>query len=271
MEAITQFKLFDRSASRLVLTQEGSRLFQEVEKTFSGLRAIEAVAGDIRSFRSYRLRTAAMPRLAGGLLTRICASLLADHPDVAISIQSGTASAVHDLVSSGLCDVGLAMLYKDASGIQVDPLLTSDCVAVLPKGHALAARACLQPADFAGQPFISSPSGSPLSERIDQVFTTAGVVRNVVAETDLGVSICALVGAGLGIGLINPLAAHEERDIAKLEIRPFKPAIPTTVALIYPPYAPRSRLVSLFADYARRLVVQEFSGIAETREAELQA
>lgn len=264
LEKVTQFALFDRSGSRLALTSEGGRLFQEVEKTFTGLAALEAAAVGIRSFRSDRLHITAMPRLASGLLTRIAAGFLADYPDVMISIRSGTAGAVHDWISSGLCDVGLAMLYNETQGIQVEPVLTSDCVAVLPKGHPLAARAHLTPPDFAGQPFISMPTGSPLAQKLDQIFGAAGVVRNIVAETDLGASVCALVGAGLGLSLINPLAAQEERDIVGLEVRPFSPGVSITMALVYPPYAVRSRLVSTFGDYARRMVREEFAGIPAT-------
>ena len=66
LEAITQFPLFDRNGSRLTPTQDGSRFFQEVEKTFIGLAGLESAAASIRSFSASRLSVAAMPRLAGG-------------------------------------------------------------------------------------------------------------------------------------------------------------------------------------------------------------
>jgi hypothetical protein len=47
---------------------DGSRFFQEVEKTFIGLAGLEASAASIRSFGMGRLSVAAMPRLAGSLL-----------------------------------------------------------------------------------------------------------------------------------------------------------------------------------------------------------
>lgn len=265
LERSTQYALFERQGTRLTLTPDGIRFLQEVERSFIGLEALEAAAVAIRSFRADRLRIAAMPRLAGGLLTRIAAEVLRDYPDLALSIRSGTAGAVQDWVGSGLCDAGLAMLYDDTAGVQVEPVVAGDCVAILPGGHRLAARAALGPADFAGEPFVSAPNGSPLSHKIDQIFSAAGIVRNVVAETDLGASVCALVGAGLGVSLINPLAAHEERAAAGLAIRPFSPSIPTTIALIYPPYAKRSRLVGLFGDYARRRIRAEFEATCSGR------
>ena len=114
-----------------------------------------------------------MPRLAGGLLARIVAAFKTEYPDVMVSIHSGSASAVHNWISSGFCDTGLAMLSGEAPGIQVEPVMTMNCVAVLPKGHRLTKLKKLKPADFAGEPFISFPSSTPLRERIDAVFKAA--------------------------------------------------------------------------------------------------
>jgi DNA-binding transcriptional LysR family regulator len=257
LEAITQFPLFDRSGGRLRPTVDGSRFFQEVEKTFIGLAGLEASAVSIRSFGMGRLSVAAMPRLAGGMLTRITARFKADYPHVMVSIRSGTASAVHNWVNSGLCDTGLAMLYDEVAGVHVEPVLKTRCVAIMPKGHRLAQKKTLRPADFADEAFISFATGSPLYDRIDTIFGQAGVTRRIVAETDLGASVCALVAAGLGISIINPIAAHDESAGAALITRPFNPAVPVTIALFYPPYAARGRLIDVFSEYARKVMSEE--------------
>jgi DNA-binding transcriptional LysR family regulator len=257
LEEIAQFPLFDRNGSRLTPTLDGSRFYQEVEKTFIGLDGLQSAVVNIRAFGAGRLSVAAMPRLAGGLLTRIVARFKAAHPEVMVSIHSGTASSVHDWVKSGMCDAGLAMLYTEPSDIQVEPILSTRCVAVLPRAHRLAKRARLEPADFAGEPFISFPRGSALGSRIDQIFSAAGVERKIAVETDLGASVCTLVAAGLGLGLINPLAAREESEISDIEVRPFTPALPVTIALLYPPYHARSRLVDAFDACARALMAEE--------------
>jgi len=261
LEAITQFPLFDRNGSRLTPTQDGSRFFQEVEKTFIGLAGLESAAASIRSFSASRLSVAAMPRLAGGLLARIVAAFKTEYPDVMVSIHSGNAGTVHNWISSGFCDTGLAMLSGDSPGIQVEPVLTMSCVAVVPKGHRLARLKKLKLADFAGEPFVAFTSGTPLRERIDDVFKAAKVERQIVAEAGLGSSICALVGAGLGVALINPLAAREEFEANGVEVRPFSPAVPVTVALLYPPYHTRTRLVSVFSRYAHQLMLEEMSDL----------
>lgn len=258
LEAITQFPLFERKGSRLTPTVDGARFFQEVEKTFLGLAVLESAAASIRSFAADRLRVAAMPRLAGGLLARVVAQFKIEYPEVLVSIHSGNAGAVHDWISSGFCDMGLAMLYEDTPGVQVEPVFTADCVAVLPREHRLCAKKALTPQDFAGEPFISFPTASPLRSSIDEMFTEAGVDRKIVAEASLGSSICALVGAGLGVSLLNPLTAREER-IGGIEIRRFSPSIPTIIGLLFPPTHARTRLVSVFASCARDVMRKELA------------
>ena len=134
-----------------------------------------------------------MPRLAGGLLARIVAAFKTEYPDVMVSIHSGSASAVHNWISSGFCDTGLAMLSGEAPGIQVEPVMTMNCVAVLPKGHRLTKLKKLGRLRRRALHFLSS---STLRERIDAVFKAAKVERQTVAEASLGSSVCALVGAG---------------------------------------------------------------------------
>ncbi|OZI58767.1 LysR substrate-binding domain-containing protein [Bordetella genomosp. 1] len=261
LEAITQFALFDRNGSRLTPTLDGARFYQEVEKTFVGLAGLESAAAGIRSFSASRLSVAAMPRLAGGLLARIVARFKTEYPDVMVSIHSGNASTVHNWISSGFCDMGLAMLSGDAPGIQVEPVMAMNCVAIMPRGHRLARLDRIKPADFAGEPFVAFTSSTPLRDRIDRVFTQAKVERQVVAEAGLGASISAMVGAGLGVSLINPLAAREEYATHGVELRPFTPAVPVTVALLFPPAHTRSRLVTVFARYARELMLEEMADL----------
>ena len=281
LEAITGLPLFERAGGRLAPTLDGMRFSAEVERAFVGLSSLEAAAVRIRSFGSGRLRVAAMPRLAGGLLARAVARFKTEHQEVAIAIHSGGDAAVSEWIATGFCDVALTMIYGDATDPAPEHVLTMDCVAVLPPAHPLAALERLEPADFHDAPFIASPLGSTLRTQIDAVFEAAGVEPIVSVEAGLGASICVLVAAGLGMSLMNPLAAYEEAKSTTqrrgsrtnprlasgafqnrapgprppparrcIEIRPFVPSLPVRFALLFPPDHARSRLVETFSKLA---------------------
>ena len=259
LEAITGLPLFERAGGRLAPTLDGMRFSAEVVRAFVGLSSLEAAAVRIRSFGSGRLRVAAMPRLAGGLLARAVARFKTEHQEVAIAIHSGDDAAVSEWIATGFCDVALTMIYGDAPDPAPEHVLTMDCVAVLPPAHPLAALERLEPADFHDAPFIASPLGSTLRTQIDAVFEAAGVEPIVSVEAGLGASICVLVAAGLGMSLMNPLAAYEEAKVSEIEIRPFVPSLPVRFALLFPPDHARSRLVETFSKLAREMMLEELS------------
>lgn len=257
LETITAFPLFERNGSRLNPTQDGLRFHREVERTFAGLAELESVAANIRSFSAARLSIAAMPRLAGDLLVKIVAEFHVAHPDVLVSIHSGNAVNVDEWVRSGFCDTGLALLTGDAPRIRRETIATLRCVAVLPKGHPLCRLRRLKPAHFANQRFIAPTGESALRSTIDDVFAAEHVPRQIVAEASLGSSVCALVRTGMGISLVNPLAARDEILNGGIEVRPFAVNIPSEVALLFPPYQAQTRLVSAFAQIARPVISKE--------------
>lgn len=259
LEDIAGFPLFVRKGTNLSTSAEGARFFEEVEKSFRGLSQLEEAAGNIRAFRSEHLRVAAMPRLAGGVLAEAVAELKESHPDLMVSIHSGSACAVQGWLSSGKCDVGLAMVYGEpVSSMDIQPIMKSKCVCIVPAGHALATRMVLRPADFDGVNLIAFSPGSTLRTHVDAFFEGAGVQPRIVAETDLGASACKLVAAGVGVSLINPMAAAEEALDAKLVTRPVTPDILVTLALVYPPYRRHTLLMETFEDHARRVIQRQF-------------
>ncbi|KMO38240.1 transcriptional regulator [Methylobacterium tarhaniae] len=260
LEAITGLMLFDRHGSRLSPTVEAERFHHEVERACVGLASLEAAAADIRLFGAGRLSVAAMPRLAGGLLARSVARFKHENPGVMVSLHAGDEGTVYKWIAEGSCDAGLTMLYgAEQPGVQAEPVLSLDCVAVLPRGHRLARQAVLGPADLDGEPFIASPVGNPLRVQIDAVLDTAGIRRPVAAEAGLGSAVCALVAAGLGISLMNPLAAYEEAKVSPIEIRRFAPALPVVFALVFPPLRPPGRLVAAFSACARAVLLSELA------------
>ncbi len=259
LEAITGLPLFERSGSRLSPTVEAERFHHEVERACIGLASVEAAAADIRLFGAGRLSVAAMPRLAGGLLARSVARFKRENPGVMVSIHAGDEGTVYKWIAEGFCEAGLTMLYGAQTSMQIDPVRSLDCVVVLPRGHRLARKTALGPADLDGEPFIDSPVGNPLRVQIDAVFGAAGIRRSVVAEAGLGSAVCALVAAGLGVSLMNPLAAYEEAKVSPIEIRCFVPALPVVFALVFPPLRAQGRLVAAFSACARATLLSELA------------
>jgi DNA-binding transcriptional LysR family regulator len=263
LEAITALPLFDRSGGRVIPSLDGARFHAEVERAFVGLSSLETAAARIRAFGAERLRVAAMPRLAGGLLARAVARFRSKHPDVIVAIHSSDDETVNGWIASGFCDAALTMLYGEIPDARLDHVETRACVAILPQDHPLAARTRLGPADLRGVPFVASPPGSALRSSTEAVFAQAGIPLMITAEAGLGASICTLVSAGLGFSVMNPLAAHEEAKVSPIAIRPFLPALPVRFALLFPPDHARGRLMRAFGACARSVLLEELATLPD--------
>ncbi len=79
---------------------------------------------------------------------------------------------------------------------------------MLPAGHPLAAQATLTPADLQGENYISLSRTDSYRQLLDALFLEHQVKRRMVVETHSAASICAMVRAGAGISVVNPLTAR---------------------------------------------------------------
>jgi DNA-binding transcriptional LysR family regulator len=237
LEQLLGFDLFDRVRGRLRPTVRALALMQEVERSFVGLEHIAARAQELRTQTTGHLRLACLPALAHALVPRVLVQLTAQHPDVSVSVHPLESPWLEQALSEQRYDVGLSETTEPPSGVALRPLLQANEVAVLPRGHRLAAKVVLQPQDFAGERFISLAEGDPYRSAIDQMFSQAQVQRNAALETASAVAICAMVRQGLGVAIVNPLTARELSG-PELLVRPLTVAIPFQVSLLLPQVAP---------------------------------
>ncbi|STI16047.1 LysR family transcriptional regulator [Escherichia coli] len=119
---------------------------------------------------------------------------------------------------------------------------------VLPPGHPLAVKKVLTPDDFQGENYISLSRTDSYRQLLDQLFTEHQVKRRMIVETHSAASVCAMVRAGVGVSVVNPLTALDYAA-SGLVVRRFSIAVPFTVSLIRPLHRPSSALVQAFSGH----------------------
>ena len=231
-EATLGLKLFERKGSGIVSTREASIIFAEVERLFTGLDQIMQLAIELRDEPVQSIRIAAFPAIANGFLPRFVAKLHARDPVFRPSIIGLASSIVLDYVANEKCDLGLVTTVPEHPFVSVVHLESIPTVAVLPHGHRLASRAYLEPKDFADEPFVSiSPTLMHL--RIDSVFAEHHVSPRIVAQAQQSTVACAMVGAGLGVSIVDPFAA-EDAKATGIVVKPLRPAVQFEFAYVLP-------------------------------------
>lgn len=245
-EKLAGLKLFDRVRGRLQPTAQGLHLFEEVQRSWYGLDRIINAAEGLRQFKQGELSVACLPVFSQSLLPLLCQPFLQRYPDVSLNIIPQESPLLEEWLSAQRYDLGLIETSHTPAGTERTELFTGNEVCVLPQEHQLAEKPCLTPQDFTGQNYISLSQTDSYRQLLDQLFTEQGVQRRMVMETHSAASVCAMVRAGVGISIVNPLTAMDYAS-SGVVIRRFTIDVPFTVSLIRPRHRPSSALVETFS------------------------
>ncbi|MGP0152465.1 LysR family transcriptional regulator [Pantoea ananatis] len=262
LERQLSLTLFERVRGRLQPTVQGLRLFEEVQRSWYGLDRIIDAAEGLRQFRQGELSVACLPVFSQSLLPPVCQTFLQRYPDVSLNIIPQESPLLEEWLSAQRYDLGITETQHAPAGTDRQALLTCDEVCVLPQHHRLAQRALLTPQDFAGENYVSLSRTDSYRQLIDALFHEQGVTRRMVMETHSAASVCAMVQAGVGISVVNPLTALDYAD-SGVVMRPFSVAVPFTVSLVRPQHRPASALVEAFVNHLLQQVARFPEQIAD--------
>lgn len=240
--------LFERTRGRLHPTVQGLRLFEEVQRSWYGLDRIVSAAESLREFRQGELSIACLPVFSQSFLPPLLPPFLARYPDVSLNIVPQESPLLEEWLSAQRHDLGLTETLHAPAGTTRTELLTLNEVCVLPCAHPLAAKTVLTPDDFQGENFISLSRLDSYRQLLDTLFAEHQVKRRMVVETHSAASVCAMVRAGAGVSIVNPLTALDYAASGVI-VRRFSIDVPFTVSLIRPLHRPASALVDAFSKH----------------------
>ncbi|QLR71835.1 LysR family transcriptional regulator [Citrobacter freundii] len=247
-EQVLGLKLFERSRGRLHPTVQGLRLFEEVQRSWYGLDRIVSAAESLREFRQGELSIVCLPVFSQSFLPSLLQPFLARYPQVNIQIVPQESPLLEEWLSAQRHDLGITETLHTPAGTERTPLLTLNEVCVLPQGHPLAEKSVLTPQDFQGENYISLSLTDSYRQLLDALFLEHQVKRRMVVETHSAASVCAMVRAGVGISVVNPLTALDYATSGVI-VRRFSLDVPFTVSLIRPLHRPTSTLVDTFTTH----------------------
>ncbi|CBG89622.1 LysR family transcriptional regulator [Citrobacter rodentium] len=247
-EKVLGLKLFERTRGRLHPTVQGLRLFEEVQRSWYGLDRIVSAAESLREFRQGELSVVCLPVFSQSLLPTLVQPFLARYPQVSLNIVPQESPLLEEWLSAQRHDLGLTETLHTPAGTERTELFSLDEVCVLPPGHRLAQKAVLTPQDFHGENYISLSRTDSYRQLLDALFNEHRVKRRMVVETHSAASVCALVRAGAGLSVVNPLTALDYAA-SGVTVRRFSINVPFTVSLIRPLHRPSSALVDAFSSH----------------------
>lgn len=248
------FTLFARQAGRLRPTPEAHLFFNEVSRSLAAFESTERAAAEIREGKRGSLSILAYPSISIALLPRILSLFMAERPDIRINLVSRSSYVVKELISTQQFDFAIAELPTDHPADRTERF-SYRCDCILPNDHSLIARDVVTAQDLSNIPFISLFRDHTTSHQLATAFSLANARWNIAAEVQYFVSVCELVAAGCGVGLVDPvISAPFTGEVTR---RRFEPAITYEIGLLYP-------------DRALSVIAQEFVALVRKHLADCQ-
>lgn len=249
LERSIGFKLFDREKGRMTPSAEGQLFFREVQASLAGLAKLRSAAARIRDYGSGDIRVACLSAFSTNLVPNAIARFHRRNPEIAVSLYVRGSSAIRDMVAANQIDVAIAADEIDTTGVEAIPFATIRAELAIYPGHALADKDVIKPADLDHLPFVALAPEDTTRREAEAIFAQHGSVPRVVVETAYSSTVCALVLAGNGCGIVDPLTAvgYVERGLI---LKTLDPAIHFRTLLLFPPQK-KSRLVEQMADALR--------------------
>lgn len=249
-------QMFERHKKRLIPTPEAHVFYAEVERSFVSIETLARAADDLRACHIGSLRVASMPAVSVEFIPKVTQLFSQAHPEVSFSLQVRSTQQVADLVASQQYDLGVvsAIPLADAS-IEIEPLAESRLVCILPPCHRLADKRYISPSDLEGEAFISLGTEQSIRHKIDSVFDSVGVSRQLLVDTQLAYSACALVLAGSGVSLVEPITALHYQKLGVV-VKRFEPRIAYRYNLIFPAHKTKSAMTLSFVKLMRKELKQ---------------
>lgn len=223
--------LFQRIHKRLVPTQDAEKFFTEVDRTFNSIEQLSSTANRLHTNSSAWLNVVLPQSFVVNIVPQALALLRRTHPGIGVTLEFLPTRDAIDYAASGEWDLTIARLPAVHRGLDVKPFMTSEYVCVLPKGHRLAERESIDPADLRDEQVIMLSRRHEERFEIVDSFRKVGVDLAGLVETGALTGACAFTSAGLGVTVLDAIVAQGYPD-PNLVVRPFRPAIRNQFGLL---------------------------------------
>lgn len=235
------FPLFTRSGGSLIPTTEAEYMLAETARVFESLNHLEDLRHNLKKRSTGHLRIACLPGFATSHLPKFLTKFLADRPQVTVTIEPDRPERILEWIIGQQYDCGLTDGFSGHPATESSDI-SIRTVCILPKGHHLAQKNVIKPADLRTEKLIHPRRDSPFFRHLEKAFSDHNGQLNSWIEVRQFTTACTFVSEGYGVSIVSALDAEQYRDRG-IEIRPFEPQIDHRLTLLRPITGSNSPLI----------------------------
>lgn len=178
------------------------------------LQQVETMRGDLGAYsRGLKgsVRILANTSALSEHLPALLATFLAANPTIDIDLEDRESPAIGAAIAAGDADIGIGSQAALVPGLESHPFRTDRLVLAVPAGHRLASKRQTGFAELLDLDFVGLPRGTALDEHLAMQAARLGRALRLRVRVNSLDTVCAMVAAGGGVGIVPEATARRHR------------------------------------------------------------
>jgi len=245
-------RLFDRNHNRITLTEAGQTVFEFADKILNLYEEMENSVGELTGEMRGVLLVGASTTIGEYLLPRVLGAYRSAYPAMKVRMNVANTREIVQQVENNTIDIGIVEGAVNNSNLAIRECQPDQLVAIFPRGHQLAAKERVTPAELLDYQFVLREEGSGTREVLADYIREGGADPNkldIVMELGSGESVKGAVESGMGISVVSQATVRKEAQLGTLEVRPLDPALERAFSFVHQKQKFRSQAVERFYQF----------------------
>lgn len=243
--------LLKRDERKVTLTHEGQVLYEHATRILQQLEDAQLAMDELKGLVKGEVRLGAPSMMGSYFFPEIVMAFKSHFPLLKMTvIEAGTQSIRKMLLSCEL-DIGVILNHDLPPDLEIDPLLSSQMVAVVGKEHELAQRESIDFKTFFEHELVMFKPGYFHRDFIDKVCKEHKLSAHFSFETNLLPMILSIVKHEYAVTALLELVTEHEPDVRAI---PFEPPVWLDLALAWRKEGYLSNADRTFIEFVKQYV-----------------
>lgn len=240
-------KLFYRDQKSLAPTPEAELFYPEARRVIAQINEFPELFRQLRDSTLVPLRIISQMRAANGLVIPAIVKLAQCALDVRITLDIHPRRELSRRLQQDKFDIGVYVVPLQAKGVKLLNLREARLHVLLPKGHRLADRKLLTPADMVGEKYVALRRGLMARDAVDRELAKVDADLDVFHEVSSTNAAHRLVLGGIGYTFSDPTVIEPTWRQHSVLV-PWKPEVKLDLGVYAPQNAPLHEASNLFIE-----------------------
>jgi DNA-binding transcriptional LysR family regulator len=207
-ESYVGVAIFSRLPQGVDLTEAGRAIFHNILAILENVELLHRNIEEIGAGGHSRVRIWVSPAAISERIPEEISSFIQAHEDVAVELEEHDSSEIIKAVRENRADIGIFVDAMNSNGLQTKVYCEEELVVIVPAEHALAGKNVTTLSEALTYDFVGLLSGTPLAARVDYESSRLGRTPNFKIHVRGVETMCRMIAAGLGIGILPEAAAR---------------------------------------------------------------